>query len=445
MRNALVLSLLPAALFLTACPGKNIAEGCLEGGSGTFDVHVRDFDAAWVTDPGVDVYDAGGVLVGTFSESGATTLPSGTYTVAVRRGVAAPDTFAGSAWGLLSDTVAEVCVPDGGTYAMDVTAEPQPSSSRLWGYSGETLAGYTGISDPGAEVGADTVLGFAGAGELRGIAWDLWGNLWVATAPESGTRLLVVEPAAVTGKGAPSILQTVTSAALEGAEVQDLDLDAAGNLWVTVSAGANGFAGVVVFGADALRDGVLGATEITPSRTWSIAGAVEPERLFFDADGGFYVSDPGTDSVFHVAALGSVAGADAAAPADGALTPDSAFTVSIDPGTGAVDLVEPTEMMLDETGLWVLYSGSGIAAHVSRSANGAVRSNFTYTVSTFGVPGGLVRDGANGIWVGGETESGPGDLQRFDAASAMLDLHTTLPDLPSPVSLAFDPPMPLPE
>ena len=445
MRNAIALSALPVALLLTGCPGKNTEEGCVEGGSGTLDVHVRDFDASWVTDPGVDVYDSSGVLVGTFSESGTTTLPSGVYTVAVRRGAAAPDTFAGSASGLLSDTVSEVCVPNGGTYALDVTAEPQPSSSRLWGYSGETLAGYTGISDPGAEVGADTVLRFAGAGELRGIAWDRYGNLWAATSPSSGTRLLLVEPAAVAGKGEASVLQTVTSTALEGAEVQDLDVDAAGNLWVTVSAGADGFAGVLVFGEDALRNGVLGVTDITPSRSWSIAGALAPERLFFDAEGGFYVADPGTDSVFHVAALGTVAGADATAPADGALTPDAAFTVSIDPGTGPADLVEPTDMMLDETGLWVLYRGSGVAAHVSRSANGAVRSNFTYTTNDVGFPGGLVRDGANGIWVGGETESGPGDLQRFDAATADVDLHTTLPDLQSPVSLAFDPPVPLPE
>jgi hypothetical protein len=445
MRNTLLLSLFPATLLLTACPGKNIEEGCAEGGSGTLDVHVRDFDASWVTDPGVDVYDASGVLVGTFSESGTTTLPGGMYTVAVRRGVAAPDTFAGSASGLLSDTISEVCVPNGGSYALDVTAEPQPSSSRLWGYSGETLAGYTGISDPGAEVGADTVLRFAGAGELRGIAWDLWGNLWTATSPASGTRLLVVEPSAVTGKGDATVLQTVTSSALEGAEVRDLDVDAAGDLWVTVSARADGFAGVLVFGADALRSNVLGASDIAPARSWSIAGAVAPERLFFDAEGGFYVSDPGTDSVFHVAALGTVAGADATAPADGALTPDAAFTVTIDPGTGPADLVEPTDMMLDETGLWVLYRGSGVAAHVSRSANGAVRSNFTYTTGDFGLSGGLVRDGANGLWVGGETESGPGDLQRFDAATADIDIHTTLPDLESPVSLAFDPPVPLPE
>ena len=58
----------------------------------------------------------------------------------------------------------------------------------------------------------------------------------------------MVEPAAVAGKGDASVLQTVTSTALEGAEVHDLDLDAAGNLWVTVSAGAVGFAGVLVFG-----------------------------------------------------------------------------------------------------------------------------------------------------------------------------------------------------
>lgn len=429
----LVFGLLP----LVACGPKPGPEGCAEGGSGTLDVHLRDFDASWVTEPGVDVYDAAGQLVGTFAESGTTTLPGGVYTVAVRRGAAAPDTFAGSASGALTDTVAEVCVPDGGTYALDVTAEPQPSGGRLWGYAGSVLAGYTGISDPGAEVQADATLGFDGA--IGGVAWDSWGNLWVATAAASGTALQIVEPGSIAGKGDAAVLRTVTSAALEGAQVADLDVDAAGNLWVTVQGRADGFAGVLVYDNATLRAALLGADAAEPAHTWSVTGATAPARLYADADGGLYLSDPGSDAVFHVAAPG------ADLPADGALTPDASFLATIDPGTGEQALTGPTDMVLDATGLWVMYAEPAILAHVSRSANGTVRSNFTYGLGDLVAPGGLVRDGGNGLWLGHAPEAGAGLLQRVDAAEAALDFETAVPDLAGPVSLAFDPPVPLPE
>ncbi len=444
MRNVPVLLLLCAPL-LACNGGKALDSACTDGGSGTLDVHTDDFDAAWLVDPTVDVYDSTDTLVGTFSESGTSTLPSGTYTVAVRRGVAAPDDFAGSTSGLLHDTISAICVPDGGTASLDVKAEPQPSSGRLWGISGESLAGYTGLSDPGASVQADAVLTFAQTNDLRGVAWDLWGNLWTISSPTYGTRFLVVEPGDIAGNGAATVLHEVTSTALDSAQVDDLDTDAEGNLWVTVQVRDDGFAGILVFGVDDLRRSFMGSTDLTPIRSWTVAGAIAPVRTYFDADGGFYLADPGSDTVFHVASPGTISGATATAPADGELASDAAFTTFVDDGTGPRGLSGPLDMALDGTGLWVLYNTSAIVAHVSRSANGEVQSSFTYDLGVSALPSGMVRDGGNGIWVSGDPQTGAGDLQRFDPATGLLDRQTTLPDLPTPVQLAFDPPVPLPE
>lgn len=441
MRSSLLLVLCP----LVACTGKTVDSGCFEGGSGTLDVTTDEFDATWLVDPAIDVYDATDTLVGTFTENGTSTLPSGTYTVAVRRGIAAPDQFAGSASGLLHDTISEICVPDGGTASLAVTADPQPSSGRLWGTSGESLAGYTGLSDPGDEVGADAVLRFPGTNDLRGATWDAWGNLWVIASPTYGTRFLVVEPGDVDGDGDAKVLHEVTSTALDSAQVDDLDTDAEGNLWVTVRLRDDGFAGILVFGADDLRRSFMGSTELTPVRAWTIAGAVAPERVFYDADGGFYFADPGTETVFHVPPVGTIAGASATAPGDGELTPDAAFTTVVDDGTGPRGLSGPVDMALDETGLWVLYRTSAVIAHVSRSANGEVQSNFTYDLGVSALPSGMVRDGGNGVWVAGDMQTGAGDLQRFDPTTGLLDRQTSLPDLPTPVQLMFDPPVPVPE
>lgn len=447
MRRAPVpfLLLIPLSAVYACNGGKATDSGCVEGGSGTLDVHTDDFDATWLIDPAVDVYDGTGTLVGTFTESGTSTLPSGTYSVAVRRGVAAPDDFAGSTSGLLHDTISEICVPDGGTANLDVKAEPQPSSSRLWGISGESLAGYTGLSDPGAEVQADAVLTFAETNDLRGFTWDPWGNLWAISSPTYGTRFLVVEPGDIAGDGPATVLHEVTSSALEGAQVDDLDTDSEGNLWVTVRLRDDGFAGILVFGVDDLRTSFLGSTDLAPIRSWTVAGAVAPERLYFDADAGFYFADPGTETVFHIGPLGAISGASAVAPADGELTPDSAFTTIVDDGTGPRGLSGPIDMVLDETGLWVLYRTSAIVAHVSRSANGEVQSNFTYDLGVSALPSGMVRDGGNGVWVAGDPQTGAGALLRFDAATGLLDRETTLPELPTPVQLAFDPPVPIPE
>ncbi len=430
--------LLALALLLSACKPKEVVEdlGCTATGSGELDLDVDDFEGSWVVAPGVDVYDTSGELVATFGDSGTTTLPGGTYTVGVRRGQAAPDEFAGSTAGLLRDTFSEVCVPDGGTVAVNVTAEPQPSSGRLWAASGATFAGYGGLSDPGDEVEADAILTFPA--DIAGAAWDVWGNLWALGA--SGT-FFVVEPADITGADAAKVLREVPAADLAGAGIADLDADEAGNFWVTLSDREDGFSGVVVFGVDELRATFSGSTELTPLWSGTMTGASHPARVMFDAEGGLYVSDPGADTVFHVAcALCYLA-----APlveTETSLTSDAAFQTTVDDGFGGeLPLVGPTELAMDETGLWALYQESALAAHVSRSANGAVRSNFTASVDAGSV--GLVRDGSNGLWVAAPGDSGA-TLSRIDAGTGMSDRATRLPELLSPTVLMFDPPVPLP-
>ena len=433
------------ALLTGGCTGKAPdSAGCVEAGSGSLVVDVDGFDGVWGTAPAVDVHDGSGALLGTFQEGGTTTLPGGLYTVSVRRGIAAPDGFAGSSSGLLQGTVSQVCVPDGGSATVAVIAEPQPSSSRLWGISGETLAGYAGISDPGDEVQADAVLSFPNTNDLRGAAWDLWGNLWAVASPTYGARFLVVEPGKVAGKGEATVLHEVTSAALDSAEVHDLDLDAAGNLWVTIRSRGDGFAGVLVYGVDDVRESFLGLTELEPVWSGPVSDAVAPERLYFDAEGGFYFADPGTDTVFHVpdaAYVLTTPGLDTATE----LVPDRSFLTTVDDGTGERGLGGPTDMVLDDTGLWVLYRTAAIVAHVSRSAEGTVQSNFTYTMDASALPAGLQRDGGNGIWLASDLQSDAGGLERFDAGDGTIDLDTTMPDLASPVHLMFDPPVPIPE
>ncbi len=433
------------ALALAACAGKGADSGaCASGGTGTLSLTAKHVDGQWISAPAVDVHDSSGALAGTLTATGTLDVPGGTYTISVRRGVAAPDQYAGSASGLLTGTVSEVCIPDGGTTDLTVDAQPQPSSARMWGISGEDLAGYPGISDPGATVQADAVLSFPNTNDLRGAAWDPWGNLWAISSPTYGVRFLVVEPQDITGKGDAKVLHEVTSSALDSAQVEDLVPDAEGNLWVTVASRDDGFAGVLVYSVDDLRNSFLGTTDLTPARSWTVTGATAPSRAYFDADAGFYLSDPGTDTVFHVPAVGAISGTSPVAPADGALTPDTAFTSYTDDGTGPRGLSYPADMALDSTGLWVLYQTSGIVAHLSRSANGDVQSNFTYGLGVLALPSGLVRDGGNGMWVGNDPQTGAGDLQRFDPTDGTLSLETGLPDLPSPVQFVFDPPVPLP-
>lgn len=444
MRSAAVVLLLLTPL-ATACTGEKIVDsGCIEGGSGTLEVDVDDFDATWVTAPAVDVHDGSGTLVGTFSEGGTTTLPGGMYTISVRRGIAAPDQFAGSSSGLLHDTVSQVCVPDGGSTALEITAEPQPSSGRLWGISGEDLAGYTRISDPGDDVQADAVLSFPNTNDLRGAAWDAWGNLWAVASPTYGARFMVVEPGDVTGKGEATVLHEVTSAALDSAQVDDLDLDSAGNLWVTVRSRGDSFAGVLIYSVDDLRESFLGTTEVEPLWSGPISGAVAPERLYFDAEGGFYFADPGTDTVFHVSDAAFVLTAPGLETAT-ELVPDRSFLTTVDDGTGERGLGGPTDMVLDDSGLWVLYRTAATVAHVSRSADGTVQSNFTYSMDVSALPAGLQRDGGDGIWLANDGQSSAGGLERFNAGDGTLDISTTVPDLPAPVHLMFDPPVPIPE
>lgn len=428
----------PLFLALAACPGPPDTT-CATGGIGSLELALT-----FPTSPGqVLVYDESGALIATVDASTTINdLHSGLYTLAfVRASTSATGGAAtGTAWGLLEDTVREVCVPIADTVVVPGEYTQQPSSAHLWVSGGERLAGFavTSLARSG-DVYADHTLDIALTNDLRGFAFDPLGNLWVATSPTYDTRLLVFTPGSVQGDAAVEAAYTLAPAVFaEATQIAELAFDADGNLWTLVRGSNSGFVGLYVYTAAQQRTLLLGGDPGEPATTRIVPGLVTPSDLLFGPTGDLWIADFDGNAVLRVPAADLAA---SALDADTTLTPAATLVGLFDDNGVSGELTGPTDLALTSDGtLWVTYWTAATLAGFTAAdtLDGSLLPDLTAETGTMSLPAGLATDAADGVWYGNEPQDGSGELVRITAeGEASTVLRSTAQ--PTPIDLAFDP------
>jgi streptogramin lyase len=389
-------------------------------------------DETWVSEPALAVYASDGTLVATVTDpESSLDLPGGLYTVAARRGTVDGD-LVGRAFGLLQDTVQQVCVSDGEITDWSGTWELQPSSGKLWMTSGEDAEGF----DPaalaeGGDVAPETAFTVPVSNDLRGLAIDPLGNLWVATSPTYGAKLLVYPPAGAEGGTEP--LELGAELFADNVQIQDILFDAKDQLWVLVGGSNTGTVGLWAFAPEvATAFLATGALPTRPSQQLTVTGMVKPEDMVVGPDSRLWIADFDGDQVLSVG-VGSAVDQD---PTE--VAPEQAFTVSWEDDTGTHGLQGPTALGFDADGrLWVNYWTAGTLARFDTTSGASVREPDLMAGSdVLDLLSGLATDRRGGIWFGNERDGG--EIVSLDADSGAEDSRAGVGDTPA-VDLVFDP------
>jgi ligand-binding sensor domain-containing protein len=337
----------------------------------------------------------------------------------------------------------DACIRAGEARTVTVAYTLEPGSERLWA---------SAINAPTAQAAAfapsslssgmqlPTVGQSYGATRVQDLAIDAFGNLWVA----DGAKLLMFGYGKLGASGQPAPDLTVTGAAVKAA--QALAFDAVGNLWI-----ANGGATPTL---DLIRVTDLLTTAATvapaPAVTIGSPALVDPKALAFDVDENLWIASAGNDSVLQLKAARLAASAPATAP-------DTTLTAAqLNPGTATVmrDHKAPWSLAFDKFGnLWVGFNGSSDIVRFTLadlSTVGAKRiDNPLAKKFTAASLKGLAFDETGGLWF--SLKSGMGDFGRLPAADlaasgeAHPDVLITSNVLNTPERILLDPvPMGLP-
>lgn len=405
---------------------------CADGGTGELRLALDLPDEPWEIAPALDVYDAAGSLVASVIDADqALELPGGTYTLAARRGLVDGDAV-GAAYGLLEDTVQQVCVVDGETAEWSGTWSPQPSAGKLWMTSGEVASGFAPDAlSTGGEVTPEVSFDVPYSNDLRGFAVDSLGNLWVATSPTYGAKLLIYPPVGAEGGADPMELGAELFA--DNVQIQDILFDAKDQLWVLIAGSNAGTVGLWAFAPEqAIAHLATGALPERPAQQLTVTGLVRAEDMVEGPDQRLWLADFDGNQVLSV----GVGHAVDAAPAE--VMPERAFTVRWDDETGTHTLDGPTALGFDAAGrLWVNYWTSGTLARFDAMTSDAVRVPDAQVGSdVLDLLGGLATDRAGAVWFGNERMGG--ELVAIDAEDG-AELSRAGVGASPPVDLVFDP------
>lgn len=418
-------------LLLLGCPSPSDVE-CAEGGTGTLHVVIDLPDETWEVAPELEVYDAAGAWVGTVTEPDATLeVLGGGYTLVARRGTVA-GAVVGTAHGLLDDTVQQVCVTDGGTTEWSGTWELQPASGKLWVTSGEDASGFDPAAlaaggDAAAELGFHVDL----SNDLRGFTVDPTGNLWVATSPTYGARLLVYPPSGAAGGAEPIELGEALFA--DNVQIQDILFDEKDQLWVLVAGSNRGTVGLWSFAPEvgwaALTTGEL---PDRPSQQLTVTGLVRAEDMTMGPDDRLWLADFDGNQVLSVG-VGHGVDED---PVE--VAPDRVITVAWDDETGSHTLESPTALAFDPDGrLWVNYWLSATLARFDTTDGGVRVPDLQAGTRPLDLLSGLAPDRAGAVWYGNDTGSG-GEIVALDGDAGTEGSRARAGELPA-IDLVFDP------
>lgn len=423
-------------LLLLACSGGTDEPSCAEGGSGTLSIRMDLPGEAWATAPAVEVFNAAGASMGVLDEPGTLDLPGGSYIVAALRGTVDEGAI-GRAYGLLADTAATVCVADGETVEWEGEWTLQPSSEKLWVLSREAAYAFDAAAlDAGGPVEPALTIEVPRSNDLRGLAVDAMGNLWIATAPTYGTRLLVYAPGGVDGSVEPMELSGGAFDPDDWVQVTALGFSGKRDLWVLVKGSYSSDAAVWGFDlSQAFNFVATGEPPTLPSSRLTVEGLDAPDGLTIDGSDHVWLADLGSDRVFD---LGSGLGRSG----DTTVTPGVAFTAGWEDDTGTHSLSGPTAVGFDPEGrLWVNYWTNPLMARFD--AADATADNWTPDLrvggSVLDLPAGLALDRAGRVWYGNEPQNGTGELVALDTDDGTERLRLSSAAALSPSTLVFDP------
>ncbi len=418
---------------LLACPVTETLP-CAEGGSGTLQVALNLPTESWETIPALDVYDGDGAFVARVEEGASLELPAGLYTLAARRGTVDSGGRMGRAFGLLDQTVQQVCVVDGDAAEWAGTWELQPSSEKLWVLSGEAAYGFdddlTGTAvDPALTIQVDL------SNDLRGLAVDPMGNLWIATSPTYDSRLLVYPPGGVDGSVTP--LELGRELFVNGEQIVALTFDDKDQLWVLMRNTNAGTPEIWAFSPErALGFLGTGLLPTAPSQRIIVEGMVAPDAMAVGPDDRLWIADFGGDQVLSV-------GVGAGVYADPlTVAPEQAFAGGWEDETGTHALGGPTGLGFDGDGrLWVNYWTNPVLARFDVPATGeSLRApDLLVDGSVLDLPAGLVLDRDGGVWYGNEPQDGAGELVSCDVDTGAERSRARSADALAPTTLVFDP------
>lgn len=374
------------------------------------------------------VLDASGAEFARFSET--TTLEElegGTWHVVTERGLRyeAPSRI-DTAHGALHDTVVPVCV-GGEPVTVSLTVEPQPSSGHLWLTTGVSLVAFSaGTLEAGADLAPDTRVDVRLVNDFRGIAFDPSGNLWAATSPTYGTRLLMFRPDQLEGSGEQVAALAISAGEDDGTQIADLWVDADGTVWTLVRFSFSGFTGLQGWTRADLLAGIEGGGELTvaPSIVHELPELAGAEDLLAVGD-DLFVSVFSSNRVFRY---------DRAALA-GTMRP-SAEIRFVD--ARDIEQYGPTELAVSAGQLWVTLWTALQIVPFAPTADGPVLVD-PLTTGVTDLPGGLDADATGTVWWGNADVSGATELHRFDGATGAPGPTRVVPALDAPKDLLFDP------
>lgn len=370
--------------------------GCPDGGTGELIVNISD---GGVT-PSVQVSGPGGftdTLTATDTLSG---LTGGRYLLLAET-VATPASggdLAGSVFSAGPESVVEVCVRDGETATVDLAYSEHPGSGMLWvvqtGLADNDVVAFdqSKLTEPGSQT-PDILIDLASGNpsdNLVGLAFDRWGNLWLAAACTCGDRLIVLTPGQLATGGNLDPARVVLSSAL--AFVRDITLDPNGNLWASNGTGNT----VVQFSAEQLAAVLVASeTELTESPAITIESGDfdEPGGIEFDSTGNLWVADQGNDAILQISAAELTSSGTRAA----------ARTITGDtPSPVVVSLAAPVDLVFQPDGdLWVSYLASNVLARYTPAdlaTSGNYEPNPQTEVPVSAIPQGIAADAQGGVW-----------------------------------------------
>jgi hypothetical protein len=384
MRAALVL------MVLAGCDGGGGGAG---GGNGC-DATSPGSLAISLPDLGLDapatavVLDPTGAEVGRYTESATLPdLPPGAYVVVTERGLRSdPGARTDRAFGAPSATMQRVCV-GGATATVDLDVEEQPSSGHLWVAAGEQLVGVRAADlDPASSSATPDAARSVGlTNNFSAVRFDRSGDLWVATAPTYGVRLMMFRPDQLAGDGEMEPALTISAPELtdDYAAIADLWFSDDGDLWALEAGSGTNASGFLGWSRADLVDAVIDGGEIALPPTWNhpIPGLLSASDVV-QAGGALYVTVVDRDAI------------DRFDPAD-LSAPVGSVTVESD-GT---PLRGPTDLTVVGDVLWADFWTDGTIAGVPVGADGAVEGDLATIDWPFLPVGyGLDADLGGGLW-----------------------------------------------
>lgn len=420
-------------VLLSACTSPSSEECVATGATATLDLAPTfPTGLTWATKPGMEVYAPDGTQVANIDTATTLSLPDGPYFLLNRRGALDPaEAPVAAAEGLLDGAVQSICLNATSPLTVGGIWEEQPSSGQLWVSSGETLVGFGSLS---SELSTTTRIDLPGTNDLRAFAFDAAGELWVATSPTYGTRLLVFSP----GNLETPAVELAPSALAPSASIVDMEFDTQRNLWILLNNRDDGFIGLIGYTPAQAMAAVLG-WEPDPTPAWSVQveDLLGPNDMAFAPDGSLWIADFGNDA-------SPLKQMDPSSfPESGTVAASKILLPTFDNGSVSGTLAGANNVVVTPNGgLWTNWWTSLAISYFSAEqlANGETDPGLLYSSEIVtSLPSGLARDAQGGLWWGDEPQDGRGLLYHLPDGAEAPDAPFSSADIPAPIDLAFDP------